>query len=60
MNLEKDSIEDSVQYVAAYDELFHMVKFADVIMVNYFEHTQSNLDRPIFRGVMYKSSQMSS
>ena len=44
-NFRKDLLDNSVEYAAAYEKLFHMVEYADVIMVQYCEHKQRNVPR---------------
>ena len=50
----KDLIENSVKYAIAYVKLFHMVKYADVIKVEFYENRRKimYLDRPVFWGIM--------
>ena len=38
MNFEKYFIENSVQYAVAHEKLTHLVKQADVIMIENYEH----------------------
>ena len=52
MILEKGLIENSVEYAVAYENQFHMVKHADVILVEYCEHNhETYLDGSIFKGI---------
>ena len=39
-NSEKNSIETSVEYAVAYEKIFKMLKYADIIMVEYCERKQ--------------------
>ena len=40
MGFEKDLNENPVEYAVAYEKLFHMVRYADVIIVEYCEPKQ--------------------
>ena len=51
MNLEKDLIDSLLDYAVAFEELLLMVKYADLIMVQYCEHKQKNVvEKTIFQG----------
>ena len=45
LNSEKNSNETPVEYTVAYEKLFHKVKLADVILVEYCEHKQRKVPR---------------
>ena len=43
LKVEKDLTENSVDYAVAYEKLIHMVKYVDVIMVEYCGHKPRNV-----------------
>ena len=42
LNFEIDLIGESVKYAVGYEKLFIEVKYANVILVEYYEHRQKN------------------
>ena len=53
MNFGKDLFENWVEYSNAYEKIVHLVKYADVIIVEYLgKKTEIYLDGPIFRSIM--------